>query len=297
MTDKYAEIVKAMGAHTGRKEAAQRPLRHHELSDHASQRRRHHGRRSEDQRAQSLSAKLGRAEPVRDGRERVSAERRLQPDRNGRGARLLGGRRNPQPISQKSGTAGRCVDADRTSLLLRAAAAVATDRALVCAPTPTRKNSRRSSTAAIWRRLADCAACHTIRTAASRSQAGGRSKHRSAPSCRPTSRPIAKPESAPGPTTSSTTPCATAFARRQPALSGDAFHVLHEDVARRCAWRSAPTSATIPPVHNPVVSNQLPFPFNIRAEHAVVGHAVFQRRRVQAGSATNRRNGIAARSW
>ena len=65
LTDKYAEIVKAMGATPGRQEAAQGPLRRHQLSDHASQRRRDHGRRSEDERAQSLSAELGRAEPVR----------------------------------------------------------------------------------------------------------------------------------------------------------------------------------------------------------------------------------------
>ena len=46
MTDKYAEIVKAMGAAAGREEAAQGALRRHQLSDDASQRRRDHGRRS-----------------------------------------------------------------------------------------------------------------------------------------------------------------------------------------------------------------------------------------------------------
>ena len=63
------------------------------------------GDRSEDQRRQPLSAKLGRAERVRDRRLRVSAERRLQPDRHGRRAGLLGGRRdqdrylkNPGPL-------------------------------------------------------------------------------------------------------------------------------------------------------------------------------------------------------
>ena len=82
MTDKYAEIVKAMGAQTVDQAPAQGPLRRHHLSDHAFERRRHHGHRSEDQRAQSLSAELGRAESVRDGRQRLPAERRLQSDRH-----------------------------------------------------------------------------------------------------------------------------------------------------------------------------------------------------------------------
>ncbi len=47
------------------------------LPDHASERRRDHGHRSIDQRNQPLSAELGRAEPVRDGRQRLPAERRL----------------------------------------------------------------------------------------------------------------------------------------------------------------------------------------------------------------------------
>ena len=93
LTDKFAEIVKAMGAGQTVEKAAQGALRRHDLSDDASQRRRHHGHRPEDQRDQPLSAELGRAQPVRDGRERVPAERRLQPDRHRGGAGVLGGRR------------------------------------------------------------------------------------------------------------------------------------------------------------------------------------------------------------
>ena len=41
------------------------------------------------QRAQQVSAELGLPQPVRGGRERVSAQLGLQPDRAGWGARLL----------------------------------------------------------------------------------------------------------------------------------------------------------------------------------------------------------------
>ncbi len=58
---------------------------------------------------QQVSAELGCAEPVRAGRERVSAERRLQPDRHRRGARLLERRGDPLAISQEPGAARPCV--------------------------------------------------------------------------------------------------------------------------------------------------------------------------------------------
>ncbi len=94
-----------------REESAQGALRQHDLPDDASQRRRHHGHRPQDQRAQPLSPALGRAEPVRDGRQRLPAERRLQPDRHGRRAGVLGGQGDPRAIPQEAGAAGRCVNA------------------------------------------------------------------------------------------------------------------------------------------------------------------------------------------
>ena len=67
LTDKFAEIIKQMGAREVVEEAAQRALRHHRVSDNAPLRRRDHGHRSEDQRHESLLPELGRAEPVCDG--------------------------------------------------------------------------------------------------------------------------------------------------------------------------------------------------------------------------------------
>ena len=58
------------------------------------------------ERRQPLSAELGRAQPVRDGRLRLSAERRLQPDRHGRRADLLGGRRDQDAVPEEPRPAG-----------------------------------------------------------------------------------------------------------------------------------------------------------------------------------------------
>ena len=46
LTDKFAEIIKAMGAQQVDKQYAQGALRHHQVPDHASLRRRDHGDRS-----------------------------------------------------------------------------------------------------------------------------------------------------------------------------------------------------------------------------------------------------------
>ena len=110
LTDKFAEIVKAMGAREVVEGIPQGALRHHGLPDDASERRRHHGHRSQDQRAQPLSAELGRAESVRDGRQRLSAERRLQsrPARS-RALAYWAADGDPQSISEEPGAAGRCV--------------------------------------------------------------------------------------------------------------------------------------------------------------------------------------------
>ena len=81
MADRCDEIAKAMGAKTTQVNRLNVPVVGGALSDHAQYRRRRHGQRSQDQRAQPLSAVLGRLERVRDGRLGVPAECRLQPDR------------------------------------------------------------------------------------------------------------------------------------------------------------------------------------------------------------------------
>ena len=86
-------------------------LRHHQISDDASLRRRDHGDGSQHQRDQPLSPELGRPEFVCHGRERLSPERRLQSDGHAFGARLLVCRCDPKPISEESGAAGPCLGA------------------------------------------------------------------------------------------------------------------------------------------------------------------------------------------
>ena len=54
---------------------------------------------------------------------------------------------------------------------------------------------------------------------------------------------------------------------------------------------------TIPPVRNRVVSNQLPFPFNIRASMMRLERAVFQAGQVSATCRTRPRSGTAAPIW
>ena len=85
-------------------------------------------------------------------------------------------------------------------------------------------------------------------------------------------------------------------ARRRASLSGDAVHRLHQDVARRRAGDPR-LSQDVAPVHNQVVANTLPFPFNIRAAMRVWDALLFHGGRIQARPATSRRNGIAAPSW
>ncbi len=68
-------------------------LRFAPVPDHPPGRRRDHGHRSEDQRAEPLPAELGRAQRVRDGRLGLPAGHRLQPHRAGGGAGLLVGAR------------------------------------------------------------------------------------------------------------------------------------------------------------------------------------------------------------
>ena len=51
---------------------------------------------------------------------------------------------------------------------------------------------------------------------------------------------------------------------------------------------------TVKPVRNAVVSNRLPFPFDVRRGNGGLERALFQDRRIQAGLRRNPRNGIAA---
>ena len=102
---KMMEIARAANAKViGNPQHAQQ-LRCQDQRLVAPHRRRHHGHRSQDQRAQSLSAVLGREQPVRHGRRGVPAEPRPQSDRDDRRAGLLVGEGDHGAISESAGAA------------------------------------------------------------------------------------------------------------------------------------------------------------------------------------------------
>ena len=90
------------------------------------------GTRSEVERGQSLPAGLGRAQSVRPGRVGVPAAARLQPDRHGRGAGLLVGAGDHDPVREEPRTAGARVKSDSV-----------TARRSVCLGSPTIAHRRR----------------------------------------------------------------------------------------------------------------------------------------------------------
>ena len=109
LTDKFAEIFQGDGRKASRQGISQGAIRHH-----ASIRRRISAAAPSwalipHQRIEPVSPELGRSESVRHGRKRVSAECRLQSDRHGCGAGVLGGGCDPYQISQKSRTTYQCV--------------------------------------------------------------------------------------------------------------------------------------------------------------------------------------------
>ena len=210
LTDRYAEIIEGDGRQAGGQAAAQRALRRHQISDLASVRRRHHGRPiPADSALNSYLQSWDVPNLFVQGATRVSAKRRLQPDRHGRGARLSGRRRrSARNISKIPG---------RWSM--RKPRPLAVDCRVCCRARHcgwlasgagrrhrSRRISTRSSVAAISRSSAIARACHTLpRQRARLRRRTRRSRRRSAICRRPTSRRISRPASAPGPTTSSST--------------------------------------------------------------------------------------------
>ena len=107
LTDRLAEIAQSNGSRRDDGKPAQGPLRQHDLSDHPQYRRHGDGRRSRDQRPQSLLSELGRAQCFCAGRRvGVSAKSRLQPDRHGRRPGVLDRRRHPESLSEKPRSIG-----------------------------------------------------------------------------------------------------------------------------------------------------------------------------------------------
>src|SRR5262249_51393039 len=121
---------------------------------------------------------------------RLPAERRLQSNIDGGRIGLLGGGRHPRQVSQESGEAGGCLTPASRSLWLPSYSSCSPLRRRSLA-NRTCRNSRKSSTAATWRRPPTVSVA-TRFPEASLSRAAERSRHRSATSSRPISRRISR---------------------------------------------------------------------------------------------------------
>ena len=110
LTDRFAEIFQAMGAQQIDKEYRKGPYDITQYqTTHLSG-----GAVMGRIRAPALSiatCKAGTSQPLRHGSERFSAKRGIQPHGHRRGARVLVGGGDQDPVSQESGTAGSCVTA------------------------------------------------------------------------------------------------------------------------------------------------------------------------------------------
>ncbi len=113
LTGKAEEIARAMKPQVAEGQSARGTLLDRALPDDPQHGRRDHGLRPAHQRGQPVSAMLGRVQRVRHGRERLSAECRLQPDGNGRCADVLGRGRDPQQIPQAARPAAVCLEPPR----------------------------------------------------------------------------------------------------------------------------------------------------------------------------------------
>ena len=199
LTDKFAEIFQAMGAKQVDKEYRKAP---YDVTKYQTTHLCGGAIMGTDPSTSAINRYLQSWDVPNlfvTGASAFPAECRLQPDRHRGGAGLLGGRCDPQQISQEPGTADQCVA--RSVIAVAVAVAAARGRGRV-APATCRILPR-SSAAAIWRPPPIAAAVIPCRAAASRSRVDGRSRRRSAFSSRPTSRPTAKPGSAPGATINS----------------------------------------------------------------------------------------------
>jgi mono/diheme cytochrome c family protein len=112
------------------------------------------GTNSVQQRGQPLPAELGRAEPLRHGRGRVPAERRLQSDGDGRRPHLLGRRGHSQPVPAQPRTPG----AGMRAFLLATAALAALSTAGLAQTTTYSQVERGRYIAA----TGNCQGCHTV---------------------------------------------------------------------------------------------------------------------------------------
>ena len=277
LTDKFAEIFQAMGAQQVVKEYRKAP---YDITQYQTT----HlcggavmGTRPEDERPQPLSAELGRAESLRHGRERLSAKRRLQPDRHGRGARLLVGGSHPHRATSR--TRGRwCMREQRSRQSPELRGVAACSRCAGAARLRGRQSPDRAGLRADRARpLSD--ACSPIAPRATTnprrsgpSPAGGRSRRPSARGRRPTSPRTARPASAPGAMRNLTRPSREGRTPDgQAPVSGDAIPLLHAHVARRRARDPRLSQYASSPSHHEVDIRPAALPVQHSRRHARYG--------------------------
>ena len=260
LTQRLAEIARALDPTEINSRSAQGALYGDGLPDDAQHRRHRHGRRPRDQRGQSLLPELGRAQRLRSGRGvGVSAEPRLQSDRHGRRSRILDRRRDRRSLPEKSRSAGVRRDLMRSSPV----AAVLIVALTGAASAQDEQSFDRIERGRYLAVLADCAACHTA--PGGQPFAGGLALQTPfgklvAPNITPDR------ETGIGDWTDDEFVAAMHDGRGRggtrlyPAMPYPAYTKMTRDDV--LAIRSY--LATVDPVSNAVVVNQLPFPLNIR---------------------------------
>ena len=230
------------------------------------------------------------------GRHRLSAKRRLQPDRHGRCARFLVGKGNPLPISQKPGAARPCV----TSAQCAQHFAVWRWRCRSAAPLHgdiDKQDFKQIERGRYLTIVGDCAACHTL-PGSGRNFAGGR----------PIETPfgnILAPNITPDRQTGIGAWTDDEFVNAMQKGTGrNGTHLYpampytyYTKVTRDDALAIRAYLDTVPAMYNPVNPNQLPFPFNIRASMIFWDQLFFTPGDIPAGGGQERTNGIAAPIW
>ena len=225
------------------------------------------------------TCRAGRAERVRLRRQRVPAECRLQSDRDDRGAGLLGRERHQEPVSEKSRPAGvgvRSVTMQISMFRTAFAAGVfvaasvslgataEADPATAASMTPAQQQAQTIAEGHYLAIAGDCAACHTDPGGAP--YAGGVAIHTPFGSLVGSN---LTPDKATGIGSWTDDQFVNAVKegighdgeRLFPGMPYTDFNkVSRTDILKIRAYL-----ATLPPVHNEINSDQLHFPFNVRA--------------------------------
>ena len=240
LTDKFAEIIKAMGASVVAEAISQGALRHHALSDDASVRRRHHGRPTQDQRASTAICRAGTCRICSCmGASAFPQNAGYNPTGTVGALAYWAADGDPRSVPQESGAARPCVESATGASRLEQCI-WSLRRFLTCAAVVAGESDRAGfhpdrKAAAISQRSAIAPAATRLPVAAGPLPAADRSRRRSGMWSRLTLRRTGKPGSAPGATTNSRRPCVREFVVTASLLYPAMPYPLHQDVARRRA--------------------------------------------------------------